>query len=320
MKCLIPFLLLLIFLISPANAEIIDLPDSAGSDVYKIVNENYGANDLIEIGSTSAIGVDYLNFQEDTYIVSNDDTINQISFELSIDSSTGNETIPFTLSNGETSKEFYIQINRTQALGLAEINCSLYTADGNYLCSDVGYSLFYEYFQVVFNRFGYGISNVDMDYGLMPIYEDPTYNTLIPAKSLTVDFSNKAASVLCRLEVYDNQEYSEEDDSSFIMGVYWVIDSVIGDPDNVLYSYFQIADMYFSWVTWVIVIMVTAPFMYVMFAGICGLAAACLAGNFRSGFSAGVRTFIKVMMFPVNIIKMLANMVYGIIKILKPTG
>ncbi|MDQ1254040.1 MAG: hypothetical protein QG646_3254 [Euryarchaeota archaeon] len=320
MKSLLPFLLLLIFLISPANAETIYLPNSAGSDVYKIINENYGANDLIEIGGTSSIGVDYLSFEEDTYIAANYDTINQISFEMSVDSSTGNETIPFTLSNGETSQDFVIQINRTQALGLAEINCSLYTADGDYLCSDIGYSLFYEYFQVVFNRFGYGISNNNMDYGLMPIYEDPTYNNLIPAKSLTIDLSDTGASVLCRIEVYDNQEYAEEQDSSFIMGVYWVIESVIGDPDNVLYSYFQIADLYFSWVTWVIVIMVTAPFMYVMFAGICGLAAACLAGNFRSGFSAGMRTFVKVMMIPVNIIKMLANMVYGIIEILKPTG
>lgn len=320
MKYLIPFLLLLIFLIGPANAAFVDLPDSEGSDVYKIVNENYGANDLINIGGTSAIGIDYLNFQEDTYIVSNDDSINQISFELSVDSATGNESIPFNLSNGETSQDFYIQINRTRIFGLAEINCSLYTADGVYLCSDVGYSLFSEYFQVVFNRFGYGISNVDMDYGLMPIYEDPTYNTLVPAQSLKIDLSDTGASVLCRIEVYDNQEYSEEEDSSFIMGVYWVIESIVGDPDNLLYSYFQIADLYFSWVTWVVVIMVTAPFMYVMFAGICGLAAACLAGNFRSGFSAGIRTFVKVMMIPVNIIKLIASMVYGIIKILKPTG
>lgn len=323
MKKILPFILLLIcFFIVPVNAESVDIPDSQGYDKFVVVNERFGVSDISEIGATSIVGINRISTEEDTFYLSSDDTFNELNFEISVDVDSGNETIPFSIGKGDKEEEFYLQVNNSDSIGslLTEVNLSLYSGNGVYLASDKGLALFYEYFQVCINRNGIGVNNQDVDYGLMPIFEFPSYVSLLPADRIKINIADSNAEILCRMHVYDNAEYAEEDDESFIMGIYWLIESIIGDSDNVLYAYFQVADLYFNWVTGIIVLMVTAPFMYVFFALVCGLVSCILKGSFTGGVSAGISTFIKVMKIPVHIFKMVGSFIYGIIKILKPVG
>lgn len=329
MKYLISFLLLLIFLISPVSAEIVDVPDSAGSNRYSFVNEKYSSfdvsdfidfSDILEFDSEQ-IGIDRYSTEADTFVLSSDDYIDSIEFRIFVSSSSANETMPISLGNGSEYENLYININNTKTGAglLSNINVSVYSADGYLLAFDNGLCLFSEYFEVYINRFGVGVTTRDFDYGLYVANEIP-FGSFVPVKSISTNIADSNNGILVRLQIYDNQEYAEEKDSSFLMGVYWVIESIIGDPDNVLYAYFQVADLYFNWVTGIIVLMVTAPFMYVFFALVCGLFSCILKGSFSGGVSAGISTFIKIMKIPVHIFKMVGSFIYGIIKILKPVG
>lgn len=323
MKNFLPVLFLMICLLSfPANAENVYIEDSQGYDKYTVVNEKFGVADITKIGGTSILGIDRISTEEDTFYLSHDDSFNELNFEISVDVDSANEIIPFSIGKGDTEEEFYLQVNTSDSVGtlLTEVNLSLYSGDGVYLASDKGVALFHEYFQVCINRNGIGVNNQDIDYGLMPIFEFPSYVSLLPADRITINVADSQAEILCRMHVYDNAEYSEEDDDSFIMGVYWVIESIIGDPNNVLYAYFEVANLYFGWVTGIMFLMISAPFMYVFFALICGLFSCVLKGSFSGGVSAGISTFVKVMKIPVHILKFAASVIYGIIKILKPVG
>ena len=60
------------------------------------------------------------------------------------------------------------------------------------------------------------------------------------------------------------------------------------------------------------------PFMWLFFAGVCGLATCVIRGSLTAGIPAGIKTFISVSLIPVKIMRFILEMIARLVTAIKP--
>jgi hypothetical protein len=143
---------------------------------------------------------------------------------------------------------------------------------------------------------------------------DYIYNT---CKILTFDIATYPYPAQCAFTVMDRFELEKEYDS-IIMKIYSLITKIVADKNQNLYYLFRAADSLWSITIALIIMCFSMPFMWLCFAGICGLCSCVFRGNIKSGIPAGIRTFVNVCLIPVKLIQVIIDLLAKIIQGIKP--
>lgn len=308
------FLSLFCFFLSPASAlEVVGINDSDGSSNYIIWNQ-------FTVDPATFYQPNHVVYDETQFFATSDDIIDQMDLYFNVNGSDKTDHLMrFSCSSQDGVKTLFVKTHwETESLFdplvlsvLAENNTVLVSETYNFPgARKKGI--------VSINE-----NNVFIRSSSLFYFPSLTGNVsgnvsgYLPAESVTMDIHQYPEECRVYLKVLDDFEGQKNYDS-FIMSIYWLITQVFPDSHNVLYAYFQIADAYFSAVTWLMLIFVSVPFFYVFLAGVAGLSVCVLKGTFKGGVVAGLNTFISIMKWPFTVVKWVWEMVMRVIEVLKP--
>lgn len=134
---------------------------------------------------------------------------------------------------------------------------------------------------------------------------------------MSCDISGYAFPVDINMKVMDAFETTKTYDS-IPMIIYWLVVQVVPDNNQNLYYFFKAVDSIWSVSLGIILLCFSMPFMWLFFAGICGLCTVVIRGSLTSGIPAGIKTFISVSMIPVKLIGFILEMIARLITAIKP--
>lgn len=136
-------------------------------------------------------------------------------------------------------------------------------------------------------------------------------------KDMYCDISGYGFPVDINMKVLDGFETTKTYES-IPMIIYWLVVQVVPDNNQNLYYFFKAVDSIWSVSLGIILLCFSMPFMWLFFAGICGLCTVVIRGSLTSGIPAGIKTFISVSMIPVKLIGFILEMIARLITAIKP--
>jgi hypothetical protein len=351
------FGMLLIFLIFSSfigigSAAVYQLPDTTtdqGMVGYRVENQ-YSQNqyylfglEIPFIGKISTLpflggyGSDSANVDHSntTYFVSYDycefnsavtDAIGEVSFKIDLPESDDFNTyiLPVKFTTNDTSQQFYLKIyqhylssyTKEYVISVCDGNQSAFLNKTIYPLA-AGSPLY-----ITFGNEKIKINRVNSVSDVIDIYDNETGSASTDlsysfCNNLQFDISGYPYPAQCNFKVYDGYEFTKTYDS-IPMKIYWLINQVIPDNNQNMYYFFRAVDTVWSTSLSIILLCFSMPFMWLFFAGICGLCTCVLRGSLTSGVPAGIKTFISVSLIPVKLMGFILEMIARLITAIKP--
>lgn len=346
------FGMLLIFLICSlagiGSAAVYQLPDTTqdmGMKAYKVDNQyssSWGGIVLPFIGGYgedanqtglfgvqgSSIGTGYtyytVNDASEFYAYQND-VIGSVSFKFNLPSGykyNNSYLMPVSFTSDNSTYQYYIKVTSPGDYGthyFIEVLDSSQTSLVNNSVTKLGSS---SPAYVTFEDNGVKITHVNKLTGILTLWETETGSATaeIPysyCNVLGMDISGYPFPVEVTFKDLDHFETTKTYDS-IPMKIYWLINQVIPDNNQNMYYFFKAVDTVWSTSLSIILLCFSMPFMWLFFAGICGLCTCVLRGSLTSGIPSGIKTFISVAIIPVKLMRFILEMIARLITAIKP--
>ena len=332
---------LLLLLACPGLAAVYQLPDTLadrGAEAYKIDNQyssSWGGIILPFIGGfgekanqTGVLGSGYHYYtvsDASEFYATDSDVIGSVSFKFNLPSGidfNNSYIMPVAFSADNSTYQYYIKITNPGTFGtsyLIEVLDGSQNSIVNTSVMKLGSS---SPAYVTFEDNGVKITHVNKLTGILTIWETETGSASaeIPysyCSKMSLDISGYPFPVEVTMKVLDSFETTKTYDS-IPLAIYWLITQFIPDNNQSLYYFFKAVDTVWSTSLSIIVICFSMPFMWLFFAGICGLATCVIRGSLTSGIPAGIKTFISVSLIPVKLMRFILEMVARLITAIKP--
>lgn len=332
---------LLLLLACPGFAAVYQLPDTTtdtGVIAYHLDNQYSSSWDGIVLpfiggfgekaNQTGLLGTDskyYTLSDASEFYTTDSDVIGSVSFKFNLPSGVdfnNSYIMPVAFKTDNSSYQYYIKVTNPGSFGTSYL---IEILDGNQN-SIVNTSVFKlgssSPAYVTFENNGVKITHVNKLTGILTIWETETGSASaeIPysyCDILGLDISGYPFPCEVNMKVLDNFETTKTYDS-IPMAIYWLIAQVVPDNNQNMYYFFKAVDTVWSTSLTIIMICFSMPFMWLFFAGICGLCTVVIRGSLTSGIPAGIRTFISVSMMPVKLMGFILEMVARLITAIKP--
>lgn len=341
---------LLLLLVCPAYASVYQLPDTTtdmGMKAYKVDNQyssEWGGLVLPFIGGfgekanqTGLLGVPgsslgtgytyYTVYDASDFYSYSGDLIGEASFKFKLPygmNAGGSYIMPVTFSNENETSQFYIKVScpGTSLMNhyLIEVLDENQNSIVNTSVAQLGSST---PAYVTFGNNAIKITHVNAFAGIISIFTETSYGSASVeapysyCTKMSFDISGYPYPVECTFKDYDNYETTKTFDS-IPMKIYWLITQIIPDNNQSLYYFFKAVDTIWSTSLSIIIICFSMPFMWLFFAGLCGLTTCVIRGSLKSGLPAGIQTFISVSLIPVKLMSFILEMVARLITAIKP--
>jgi hypothetical protein len=329
-----PLLFLLLLLCVPASAGTITMEDTAGENEVRV----YSVSDPALEGILPS-AIDYTVSGENIFYTASDDVISKATIGFDVKDN-GIEVIPFTLYYGDEPLDYEINISKSGF----HVNISIYCED-EFLTGHDYIHLFSSDYFLTFGEDSLFLTSGGITEAYDTIkasknwipgtwevwlnehgfdYFDEVDNLgFLPANGIKINLDRDESTYLW-MNIKDDSNYQyipdikEDPLTSIIMGVYSVVTIVIPDNNHVLYDFCMLTGTLGDYILVFFGILLSVPFMYLFFAGVCSLAVFVLNGSFRGGTAAGIRTFMKFISFPFNLVKSLWHLLMKIIEAILP--
>lgn len=308
------FLCLLCLLASPVNGlEFVTLNDSDGSTDYIIWNQ-------VTSDPATFYQPNHVVLDETKFTAISDDIISELNLYFYVNGSDKTDHIMrFTCEGSNGEKTFFVKTHWAVEELLDPLTISVLDQNNTVLASET-YNFPGPHKKGVISVNENNVFIRDSSLYYFPTLTGNVSGNIsgyLPTQSVTMDIHQYPEECRVYLTVLDDFEGQKTYDS-FIMSIYWLITQVFPDNHNVLYAYFQVADAYFSFTTWLMIMFISVPFFYVFLAGVLSLTVCVLKGTFKGGIVAGVHTFITIMKWPFSVVQWVFGMIMHVIEVLKP--
>lgn len=334
-------ILFLLLLASPGLAAVYQLPDTltdTGVEVYKIDNQYSSSWTGLVLPFIGGFGEKanqtgsllpsyhyYTVSDASEFHAVETDVIGPVSFKFKLPSgypTDNNYIMPVAFESDNTVYQYYIKVVTPGDFGtqyLIEVLDSDQKSVVNTTVLKLGSS---SPAYVTFEDNGVKITHVNTLTGLLTIWETETGSASaeIPysyCSKMSLDISGYPFPAEVTMKVMDVFETTKVYDS-LVMKVYLLITQIIPDNNQNLYYFFKAVDTVWGLSLSIIVLCFSMPFMWLFFAGICGLCTVVLRGSLSSGIPAGIKTFISVSLVPVKLVGSILEMVARLITAIKP--
>jgi hypothetical protein len=267
----------------------------------------------------------YVSYEYCEFNSAGSDAVGEVSFKIDLpDNDDFNAYIlPVKFTTNVTSQQFYVKVfqqyvnyKKEYVISVCDENQSAFLNKTiNPLAA--GSPLY-----ITFGNEKIKINRINSVSDVIDLYDNETGSASADLSysfcdNLQFDISGYPYPAQCNFKVYDGYEFTKTYDS-IPMKIYWLINQVIPDNNQNMYYFFKAVDTVWSTSLSIILLCFSMPFMWLFFAGICGLCTCVLRGSLTSGIPSGIKTFISVAIIPVKLMRFILEMIARLITAIKP--